>query len=88
MQVYDLNKTKAHPYEIKDKNILYSENNFKVRIIELPPNGEMPTCKMESYVIFYAIKGKVKNKFVSCTQHHPGTAVRLIASIKKNSRPS
>jgi quercetin dioxygenase-like cupin family protein len=30
-----------------------------VRIIELTPNGEMPTCKMDSYVMFYALKGEV-----------------------------
>lgn len=60
MEMFDLKKIKVYPYEERDKNILYSQNNFKVRIIELPPNGEMPTCKMESYVIFYAIKGEVE----------------------------
>ena len=60
MEMFDLKKIKAHPHSERDKNILYSQSNFKVRIIELPPDGEMPTCKMESYVIFYAIKGEAK----------------------------
>jgi len=59
MEMFDLKKIKAHPHSERDKNILYSQSNFKVRIIELPPNGEMPTCKMDSYVIFYALKGEV-----------------------------
>lgn len=59
MQVFDLNQIKAYPYEKSEKNILYSQSNFKMRIIELPPNGEMPTCKMDSYVMFYVLKGKV-----------------------------
>jgi len=59
MEMFDLKKIKAYPYAKRDKNILYSQNNFKVRIIELPPNGEMPTCKMDSYVIFYIFNGEV-----------------------------
>jgi len=59
MEVFDLKKIKAYQYAERDKNILYSQSNFKVRIIELPPNGEMPTCEMDSYVIFYALKGEV-----------------------------
>ena len=57
--MFDLKKIKAYPYAKRDKNILYSQSNFKVRIIELPPNGEMPTCKMDSYVIFHIFKGEV-----------------------------
>jgi len=59
MEMFDLKKIKAYPYAKRDKNILYSQSNFKVRIIELPPNGEIPTCKMDSYVIFYTLKGEV-----------------------------
>ena len=58
MEMFDLKKIKAYPYAKRDKNILYSQSNFKVRIIELPPNGEMPTCKMDSYVMFYVLKGE------------------------------
>ena len=63
MEIFDLKKINAHPYSERDKNILYSQSNFKVRIIELPPNGEMPPCKMDSYVIFYALKGEVDIDF-------------------------
>ena len=59
VEVFDFNKIKAYPYAKRDKNVLYSQSNFKVRIIELPPDGEMPTCKMDSYVIFYIFKGEV-----------------------------
>mgnify|MGYP000070600911 CR=1 FL=1 len=57
MQVFDLKTMKAYPYEERDKNIFYKAKEFKTRIIELPPGGEMPTCEMVSYVIFYVIEG-------------------------------
>jgi len=57
MEVFDFNKIKSHPYTQRDKNILYSQNNFKVRIIKLPPKGKMPKCEMKSNVIFYVING-------------------------------
>lgn len=57
MEVFDFNKIKAYPYAEREKNILYSEGNFKVRIIRLPPKGKMPKCEMKSSVIFYIING-------------------------------
>ena len=57
MKVFDLNAMKSYPYEERDKNVFYKSQQFKARIIELPPDGEMPTCEMASYVIFYVIGG-------------------------------
>jgi len=57
MQVFNLKTMKSYPYEERDKNVFYKAKEFKARIIELPPGGEMPICEMVSYVIFYAIKG-------------------------------
>ena len=56
----------SYPYSERDKNVFYKTDEFKARIIELPEGGEMPTCKMDSYVIFMVIKGvtniKVNNQ--------------------------
>jgi quercetin dioxygenase-like cupin family protein len=52
----------SYPYEERDKNVFYKAKEFKARIIELPPGGEMPTCEMLSYVIFYFIKGTAEAK--------------------------
>ena len=57
MQVFDLKAMKAYPYEERDRNVFYKAEEFKARIIELPAGGEMPTCEMASYVIFYVIEG-------------------------------
>jgi len=57
MQVFDLKAMKAYPYEERDRNVFYKAKEFKARIIELPAEGEMPTCEMASYVIFYVIEG-------------------------------
>jgi len=62
MQLFNLKTMKSYPYEERDKNVFYKAKELKVRIIELPPGGEMPTCEMLSYVIFYVIKGTAKAK--------------------------
>ena len=62
MQVFNLKTMKSYPYEDRHKNVFYKAKEFKTRIIELPPGGEMPICEMVSYVIFYVIKGTVEVK--------------------------
>lgn len=62
MQLFNLKTMKSYPHEERDKNAFYKAKEFKIRIIELPPGGEMPTCEMLSYVIFYVIKGTAKAK--------------------------
>lgn len=60
MQLFNLKTMKSYLYEERNKNVFYKAKEFKARIIELPPGGEMPTCEMLSYVIFYVIKGTVE----------------------------
>jgi len=57
MQVFNLKTMKSYPYEERDRNVFYKDKQFKTRIIELPPGGEMQTCEMTSYVVFYVIRG-------------------------------
>ena len=60
MKVFDLNEMTAAPYEQRGKNVFYQAKEFKTRIIELPPGGQMPTCEMASHVIFYALDGEAR----------------------------
>lgn len=62
MQVFDFKTMISHPYEQRDKNVFYKVKEFKARIIELPPVGEIPTCEMASYIIFYVIEGATEAK--------------------------
>ena len=62
MQLFNLKTMKSYPYEERDKNVFYKAKEFKARIIELPPGGEMPICEMLSYVIFYVVKGTAEAK--------------------------
>lgn len=62
MQVFDLKTMTSHPYEQRDKNVFYEAREFKARIIELSPGGEISRCEMISYVIFYVIEGSVELK--------------------------
>ncbi len=45
MKVFDLNEMTAAPYEQRGKNVFYQAKEFKTRIIELPPDGKMPTVR-------------------------------------------
>ncbi|MBC8477680.1 MAG: hypothetical protein H8D49_04980 [Dehalococcoidia bacterium] len=60
MKVFNLKEMKAFPYEQRERNVFYQTDEFKTRIIELPPGGKMPTCEMASHVIFYVLDGKVE----------------------------
>jgi len=60
MKVFDLNEMKAFPYERRDKNVFYQAQEFKTRIIELPPGGQMPTCEMAEHVMFYVLDGEAR----------------------------
>ena len=60
MKIFDLIKMKALPSEEKEKNVFYQTKEFKTRIIELPPQGEIPNCEMTSHVVFYVITGTVQ----------------------------
>jgi quercetin dioxygenase-like cupin family protein len=60
MKVFNIKSIEAFPYEERAKNVFFSSDNFKLRIIELKPDGRMPSCEMESNVIFYMIKGEAE----------------------------
>lgn len=60
MQVFDLNEIGAHPYAERKKNVLYMSDDFKLRVIELSTDDEIPPCEMASYVIFYVFRGEAE----------------------------
>ena len=60
MKVFNLKEMGEFPYEQRGKNVFYQTDEFKARIIELPPGGQMPTCEMASHVIFFVLDGEVK----------------------------
>jgi quercetin dioxygenase-like cupin family protein len=59
MKVFDLNEMRSHPQDQREKNVFYQVKEFKARIVDLPPGGEMPACEMASHVIFYVLNGEV-----------------------------
>lgn len=60
MQIFDLKAMVSYPYGGRNKNVFYKAKEFKTRIIELPPGGEISACEMASYVIFYVVEGAVE----------------------------
>ncbi|MFC2038490.1 hypothetical protein ACFLUG_01810 [Chloroflexota bacterium] len=59
-RVFDLVEMAAYPYDEREKNVFFQTKEFKTRIIELPPDGQMPACEMESHVIFYVLSGQAR----------------------------
>jgi quercetin dioxygenase-like cupin family protein len=60
MQVFNL-KAAAQPQAAgKNTTVIHQTENFKVRTIELPPGGEIPSCEMAANVIFYVAEGKAE----------------------------
>ena len=58
--VFDVNGMPFFPYEERDKNVFFSGDGFKTRIIVLPAGGSMPECPMRTAVMFYVISGEVE----------------------------
>jgi quercetin dioxygenase-like cupin family protein len=60
MEKFDLARIKAAGYEQREKNVFYEKPEFKIRIINLKPDSEIPSCVMSSYVIFICLEGKAE----------------------------
>jgi len=60
METFDIRSLQAFPYSEREKNVFYQIEEFKMRIIELKENQELPECEMNSHVIFFLVKGKVE----------------------------
>jgi quercetin dioxygenase-like cupin family protein len=59
MEIYDLLNLSVEGYENRSVNVFYQNDLFKTRVIALEPGGIIPECKMESYVLFYMVRGEV-----------------------------
>ena len=60
MQIFDLMKMEAQGYENRGVNVFFQNERFKTRIIVLEAGGLIPPCQMESFVMFYVVKGEVQ----------------------------
>jgi quercetin dioxygenase-like cupin family protein len=59
MEIYDLMDLKAEGYENRRVNVFFQNDLFKTRIIVLEAGGIIPECQMDSFVMFYVVKGEV-----------------------------
>lgn len=60
MKTFDIYTIKAFPFAEREKNVFFNTKEFKMRIIELQEYQELPKCEMQSYVVFFLVKGKVE----------------------------
>lgn len=59
MKIYDLMSMEAEGYENRNVNVFFQNDLFKTRVIVLEAGGKIPECQMDSFVIFYVVKGEV-----------------------------
>ncbi|WP_409228734.1 hypothetical protein [Gudongella sp. SC589] len=59
MQIFDLMNLEAEGYENRKVNVFYQNESFKTRVIVLEAGGKIPECQMDTYVMFYVVKGEV-----------------------------
>ena len=59
MEIFDLMKLEAQGYENRAVNVFYQNDLFKTRVIVLQAGGKIPECQMDSFVMFYVVKGEV-----------------------------
>jgi hypothetical protein len=59
MKIYDLLDLKAEGYGNRNANVFFENDLLKTRVIVLEPGQRIPECKMDSFVIFYVVKGQV-----------------------------
>ncbi|KXA95091.1 hypothetical protein AKJ36_01525 [candidate division MSBL1 archaeon SCGC-AAA259I07] len=55
MEVFDLKEMEPE----EKAEVFYNVDEFNSRLIDLPAGGKIPTCDMDSYVLFYVVNGKV-----------------------------
>ena len=60
MRIFDIKTLQAYPFSERHKNVFYQVDEFKMRIIELDRDQELPECQMISHVIFSLISGEVE----------------------------
>jgi len=59
MKIFNLMNLEAKGYEKRNVNVFFKNDIFKTRVIVLEAGGKIPECQMDSYVLFYVIKGEV-----------------------------
>jgi quercetin dioxygenase-like cupin family protein len=59
MQIFDLVNLDPESYEKRERNVLFQNDLFKTRIMDLKVGESIPDCQMDSFVIFYVVKGEV-----------------------------
>lgn len=58
MKIFDINDMDAYGYEQRSSNVFHEAPEFKMRMIDLAPGGNIPLCKMASHVVFVCVEGE------------------------------
>lgn len=58
MKLFDITDMDAHGYEQRWQNVFHEAPEFKMRVIDLAPGGNIPLCEMASHVVFVCVEGE------------------------------
>ena len=59
MEIFDLMKLDIKRNENRNASVFFQNNLFKALVIVLEAGEKIQKCQMESYVMFYVVKGEV-----------------------------
>jgi mannose-6-phosphate isomerase class I len=59
IRIFDLVNMEPEAYEQREKNVFFQNDLFKTRVIDLKPEQRIPDCQMDSFVMFYVVRGEV-----------------------------
>ncbi|MDP3386556.1 MAG: hypothetical protein Q8S24_04930 [Eubacteriales bacterium] len=59
MKIFDLMNFEVEGYEKRSVNVFFQNDVFKTRVIVLEAGGKIPPCQMDTFVMFYVVKGEV-----------------------------
>ena len=59
MEIFNLMDLASQGYENRQVNVFYQNDLFKTRVIVIEAGGKIPECQMDTYVMFYVVKGEV-----------------------------
>ncbi len=58
MKTFDIGNMDALGYDQRSRNVFHQTPEFKMRVIDLPPGGNIPLCEMASHVVFVCVDGE------------------------------
>ena len=86
MKTFDIGNMDALGYDQRSRNVFHQTPEFKMRVIDLPPGGNIPLCEMASHVADQGLRsGKFTSTPTTCGPWNAELASWLLSTITTTS---